>query len=76
MDREVYVTLDEEGEYSEEFDRADQARDAQRLGTGRTALVKRVYEYSHEEIVEWPGTATEWPPTEEAQEHCGQRFAR
>ena len=76
MDREVYVTLDEEGGYSEEFDRIDQARGAQRVGTGRTALVKRVYEYSHEEIVEWPGTDTEWPPTEQAQEHCGQRFAR
>ena len=81
MERNFYVLIDEQGETSEEFNHAGEARDeAIRLKNSdgsRHAVAERVYDYSHEKIVEWPeGADTEWPPSEEAQDTSARRFVR
>ena len=76
MQRETYVLIAEDGEASEEIDRLEDARTAARRDSVRQAVVRRVYEYSHEEVVDWPEDADEWPPSEEAQDIYGQRFLR
>ena len=74
MEREVYVTVTDGGEYSEEFDQLGEARAVRAGDPDRIVIVKRTYKYNHEEPVEWPQWAKEWPPTKETQEECGQRF--
>ena len=76
MQRETYVLIAEDGDASEEIDRLEDARTAARRDSVRQAVVRRVYEYSHEEVVDWPEDADAWPPSEEAQDIYGQRFVR
>ena len=70
-----YILVDEEG-----ADVGGPTRDLEALRqhartlSGRHALVAQVYEMTGEELVELPPGATEWPPTEAAQDESGRRF--
>lgn len=78
MNREVFTTLDAEGAYGQEHDDVESAREEARPGPGAPtcAVVRRIYTYDCEEMVDWPEGARQWPPNETAQENAGQCFAR
>ena len=68
-----YILVDEHGDDDGTSHRDIDVvrRIAKGLGT-RHAIVAQVYELTHEECIEMPEGAQEWPPTEEAQERSAR----
>ena len=72
-----YLLLDADGDdASEETERFDDVERWAKAASAPVAIVARVYEYTHTEMVRWPQGETEWPPSEEAQEASGQYWSR
>ena len=68
-----YILVDENGDDEGTRDRNIEVvrRTARNIG-GRHAIVAQIYELTHEECVEMPEGAEEWPPTDEAQERSAR----
>jgi hypothetical protein len=72
-----YLLLDADGaDASEETERFDDVERWAQAASAPVAIVARVYEYTHTEMVRWPQGETEWPPSEAAQEASGQYWSR
>ena len=70
-----YILVDEHGEDQGTIHRdIDVVRRIARGLGARHAIVAQVYELTHEECIEMPEGAQEWPPTEEAQESSARRW--
>ena len=72
-----YILVDEKGETACGPTRDIKAvRRQARTGAARQAIVAQIYELTHEECVEFPEGAEEWPPAAADQDASGRRWIK